>query len=177
LEADFMQEAYKSALIGLEKGRVEATRILKKVLVLQSATLPEYPLRPRRLYNIATFLIGALLLAGLIHLLVAIVRDHRDCPPVLQFPDIHHASFDCQLLFQFGGLARRRRATSCPDQLEPLSTGTGIGAQRHRRRLQKPATRRLCVWGTQCARGSCGHAGSRSAAGASERRLHSQSQQ
>lgn len=78
LEADFMQEAYKSALIGLEKGRVEATRILKKVLVLQSATLPEYPLRPRRLYNIATFLIGALLLAGLIHLLVAIVRDHRD---------------------------------------------------------------------------------------------------
>lgn len=78
LEADFMQEAYKSALIGLEKGRVEATRILKKVLVLQSATLPEYPLRPRRLYNIVTFLIGALLLAGLIHLLAAIVRDHRD---------------------------------------------------------------------------------------------------
>ena len=78
LEADFMQEAYKSALIGLEKGRVEATRILKKVLVLQSATLPEYPLRPRRLYNIVTFLIGALLLAGLIYLLAAIVRDHRD---------------------------------------------------------------------------------------------------
>lgn len=78
LEADFMQEAYKSALVGLEKGRVEATRVLKKVLVLQSATLPEYPLRPRRLYNIVTFLIGALLLAGLLHLLTAIVRDHRD---------------------------------------------------------------------------------------------------
>jgi len=78
LEADFMQEAYKSALVGLEKGRVEATRILKKVLVLQNATLPEYPLRPRRLYNIVTFLIGALLLAGLLHLLTAIVRDHRD---------------------------------------------------------------------------------------------------
>ncbi|MGB3068161.1 MAG: chain-length determining protein [Ottowia sp.] len=78
LEADFMQAAYKSALVALEKGRVEATRTLKKVLVLQSATLPEYPLRPRRLYSIVTFLIGALLLAGLLHLLTAIVRDHRD---------------------------------------------------------------------------------------------------
>ncbi len=36
LEAEFMQDAYKSALIALEKGRVESTRTLKKVLVLQS---------------------------------------------------------------------------------------------------------------------------------------------
>ena len=52
--------------------------VYTKFCTPSSATLPEYPLRPRRLYNIATFLIGALLLAGLIHLLVAIVRDHRD---------------------------------------------------------------------------------------------------
>lgn len=78
LEADFQQDAYKSALVALEKGRIEATRTLKKVLVLQSATMPEYPMRPRRIYNIVTFVIGALLLAGLIHLLAAIVRDHRD---------------------------------------------------------------------------------------------------
>lgn len=78
LEAQFLQEAYKSALIALEKGRVEATRTLKKVLILQSPTMPEYPLRPRRLYNIATFLIAVLLAAGLIQLLASIVRDHRD---------------------------------------------------------------------------------------------------
>lgn len=78
LEADFLQDAYKSALVALEKGRIEATRTLKKVLVLQSATMPEYPMRPRRIYNIVTFVVGALLLAGLIHLLAAIVRDHRD---------------------------------------------------------------------------------------------------
>lgn len=78
LEAQFLQDAYKSALIALEKGRVEATRTLKKVQVLQSPSLPEYPMRPRRLYNIATFVLGALLLAGLVQLLVSIVRDHRD---------------------------------------------------------------------------------------------------
>lgn len=78
LEAEFMQDAYKSALVALEKGRIEATRTLKKVQVLQSPTLPEYPLRPRRIYNIVTFIISALLLAGLAHLLASIVRDHRD---------------------------------------------------------------------------------------------------
>lgn len=78
LEAQFLQDAYKSALVALEKGRVEATRTLKKVQVLQSAPLPEYPMRPMRLYNIATFILGAFLLAGLVQLLVSIVRDHRD---------------------------------------------------------------------------------------------------
>lgn len=77
-EALFMQDAYKSALVALEKGRVEATRTLKMVLVLQSPSLPEYPMQPRRLYNIVSFLMGALLLAGLAQILLAIVRDHRD---------------------------------------------------------------------------------------------------
>ena len=77
-EAIFMQDAYKSALVALEKGRIEATRTLKKVLVLQTPSLPEYPMEPRRLHNIVSFLIGALLLAGLLQILLAIVRDHRD---------------------------------------------------------------------------------------------------
>ncbi|MFT4241146.1 MAG: chain-length determining protein [Acidovorax sp.] len=78
LEAQFMQDAYKSALVALEKGRVEATRMLKKISVLQSANLPEYPLQPRRIYNIVAFTLVALLLAGIVQLLVAIVRDHKD---------------------------------------------------------------------------------------------------
>ena len=78
LEAQFQQDAYKSALVALEKGRVEATRTLKKVLVLQSPSMPEYPMRPRRIYNIGTFILGGRLLAGLVQLLASIVRDHRD---------------------------------------------------------------------------------------------------
>jgi capsular polysaccharide transport system permease protein len=78
MSAKFAEEVYKTALVGLEKGRVEALRTLKKVSVLQSPTLPQYPLEPRRLYNITVFLILALIVAGIIHLLAAIIRDHQD---------------------------------------------------------------------------------------------------
>jgi capsular polysaccharide transport system permease protein len=78
LDAGFAQEVYKTALVALEKGRVEATRTLKKVSVLQAPALPEYPLEPRRMYNTLVFAVLALLLAGVAHLLAAIVRDHKD---------------------------------------------------------------------------------------------------
>lgn len=78
LEAEFAQDMYKTALVALEKGRVEATRTLKKVSVLQSPPLPEYALEPRRAYNTLVFVIVAMLLAGVVHLIAAIVRDHKD---------------------------------------------------------------------------------------------------
>jgi capsular polysaccharide transport system permease protein len=78
LEATFAQELYQTALTALEKGRIEAVRSLKKVQVLQTPTLPQYPLQPRRLYNTVVFLIVALLLAGVAQLMLAIVRDHTD---------------------------------------------------------------------------------------------------
>lgn len=76
--ARFAEDVYKTALVALERGRVESLRTLKKVAVLQSPSLPDYPLEPRRLYNIVAFTLAALLLAGIIHLLAAIIRDHRD---------------------------------------------------------------------------------------------------
>lgn len=78
LEAEFAQEVFKTALVALEKGRVEATRTLKKLTVLQAPSMPEHPMRPRRLYNTLVYSIGLLLLAGVAHLLIAIVRDHQD---------------------------------------------------------------------------------------------------
>lgn len=78
LEAEFAQDVYRTALVALEKGRVEATRTLKKLTIVQSANLPEYPLEPRRLYNIVVFAMSALLLAGIAQLLAAIIRDHKD---------------------------------------------------------------------------------------------------
>jgi capsular polysaccharide transport system permease protein len=78
LEAEFAQDVYRTALVALEKGRVEATRTLKKVSVLQSPTLPQYPLEPRRLHNFVLFGLGTLLFAGIAHLIVTIVRDHKD---------------------------------------------------------------------------------------------------
>lgn len=76
--AQFAEDVYKTALVSLETGRVEATRTLKKVSVLQSPTFPQYPLEPRRVYNIVVFILLALVVAGIVHLLAAIIRDHRD---------------------------------------------------------------------------------------------------
>lgn len=78
LEAEFAQDVYHTAIVALEKGRIEATRTLKKLTIVQSPTLPEYPLEPRRLYNITVFVLAALLVAGIVHLLDAIIRDHKD---------------------------------------------------------------------------------------------------
>jgi capsular polysaccharide transport system permease protein len=78
LHAQFAQDVYKTALAALESGRVEATRTLKKLSVLQQPFEPQYPIEPRRIYNIVVFLLLALITAGAIQLLAAIVRDHQD---------------------------------------------------------------------------------------------------
>jgi len=78
LSAEFALDVYKTALAALETGRVEATRTLKKVSILQSPFEPQYPVEPRRLYNIVVFILAALLIAGTLHLLGAIIRDHQD---------------------------------------------------------------------------------------------------
>lgn len=77
-EATFAQEVYTSALAALERGRVEAARTIKKVAVVQTPTLAEYAQQPRRYYNAAAFALVALLLAGIAHLIAAIIREHKD---------------------------------------------------------------------------------------------------
>jgi capsular polysaccharide transport system permease protein len=78
MDAMLAQDQYKTALAALEKIRVDSTRTLKKLSILQNPTFPQYPLEPRRIYNIVTFTIITLLMAGIIHLMSAIIRDHRD---------------------------------------------------------------------------------------------------
>ncbi len=76
--AEFAFDIYKTAIGALEKARIEATRKLKNVAVVQSPTRPEYPLQPRRIYNIVVFVLATSMLAGVLQLLSAIIRDHRD---------------------------------------------------------------------------------------------------
>lgn len=78
MQAQFAHEVYKTALVALEKGRIEATRTLKQLSVLQNPTMPEYSLEPRRLYNTVVFVLVAMLIAGIVHLIAAIIRDHKD---------------------------------------------------------------------------------------------------
>jgi len=78
MEVSFTQDLYKAALAALEKGRMDATRMLEKVSTLQAPTLPEYPLEPRRIYNSLITLLFAAMLAGILKLLESIVLDHVD---------------------------------------------------------------------------------------------------
>lgn len=78
LRMQFAQESYAGALAALQNTRIEAARKLKQVSVLQSPTLPEYAVEPRRLYNIVVFSIIALFLGLITQMLVLIVKDHRD---------------------------------------------------------------------------------------------------
>lgn len=77
-EALFAQDVYKTSLVALERGRVESVRMLKKLSVLQTPTLSQYAIEPRRLYNILIFTIGVLGALGIFSLLITIVRDHQD---------------------------------------------------------------------------------------------------
>lgn len=78
LQSKFDLDMYKTALTALEQGRLEATRTLKKLSVLQQPNLPQDALEPRRLYTASVWVLTILLLAGVLHLLLAIVRDHQD---------------------------------------------------------------------------------------------------
>lgn len=78
LQSRFDLDMYKTALTALEQGRLEATRTLKKVSVLQQPNLPQEAKEPRRLYTTSIWVVTIMLLAGLAHLLLAIVRDHKD---------------------------------------------------------------------------------------------------
>jgi len=78
MEVTFTQDLYKVALTALEKGRIDATRMLEKVSVLQTPTLAEYPMEPRRIYNAVITLLFGLMLVGILKLLESIVLDHVD---------------------------------------------------------------------------------------------------
>lgn len=78
LQAQFAQESYSGALMALENTRIEAARKLKQVSILQSPTLPEYAIEPRRLYNTVVFAILAILAGLILQMLVLIVKDHKD---------------------------------------------------------------------------------------------------
>lgn len=78
LELKFKQDLYKTSLVGLEKGRMDAARTLKQVSVLQVPVLPEYAMEPRRFYGLIATLCITLLAVGIVNLLKAVILDHVD---------------------------------------------------------------------------------------------------
>ncbi|MBQ3059747.1 MAG: hypothetical protein IJD16_05465 [Desulfovibrio sp.] len=78
LDLNFKLDVYKTALVGLEKGRMDAARTLKLVSVLQMPTMPEYPWEPRRIYGVMATLVVTMLVLGVVNLLKSVILDHVD---------------------------------------------------------------------------------------------------
>jgi len=77
-KAEFGLDAYKLALAAVENARIDATRKLKSLVVIEPATLPQTAEYPRRLYNLATLLVACLLVYGVVRLVLATIREHQD---------------------------------------------------------------------------------------------------
>ena len=78
LDLNFKQDLYKTSLVALEKGRMDAARALKHVSVLQAPVLAEYAWQPQRIYGVVATLCITLLVLGIINLLKAVILDHVD---------------------------------------------------------------------------------------------------
>ena len=78
LQAQFAQDAYRLALGAVENARIDATRKIKSLLVIEPPSLPETAEYPLRAYNLGTLLAICVLLYAIVRLVLATVREHQD---------------------------------------------------------------------------------------------------
>ncbi len=78
LDTGFAEDTYKLALSAVENARIEASRKLKSLVVIESPTLPEKAIYPRQIYNLITLLLALLLLYGIVRMAIATIEDHRE---------------------------------------------------------------------------------------------------
>lgn len=78
LKVQFAQDAYKLALAAVENARIESTRKLKNLVVVEPPTRPETAEYPLKAYNLATLLTVCVLLFAIGRLVLAIIREHQD---------------------------------------------------------------------------------------------------
>jgi capsular polysaccharide transport system permease protein len=76
-EVEFAQDSYKLALTAVETARVESTRKLKSLVLVESPAVPESPEYPRRIYTLAALLLALGMLYGIARLVVATIEDHQ----------------------------------------------------------------------------------------------------
>jgi capsular polysaccharide transport system permease protein len=78
LQAGFATDAYKAALAAVENARIDATRKLKTLVVVEPPTLPQTAEYPQRLYSLGTLLAICVLLYAILRLVLATIREHQD---------------------------------------------------------------------------------------------------
>ncbi len=78
LEFKLASALYTATLQALEQARVESYHQLKHLVVVQSPSLPDEALAPRKLYNLTTLFVLLSLAYGIITMIHATIREHRD---------------------------------------------------------------------------------------------------
>lgn len=78
LQAEFAVDAYKLALAAVENARIDATRKIKSLVVIEPPSKPETAEYPRRLYALVTVLLASLLVYAIVRFVLAVVREHQD---------------------------------------------------------------------------------------------------
>jgi len=78
LDLGFATDLYKGSLMSLEQARIEAYRKLKYLVVVDSPSLAEKAVFPRRMYNIVSVLVVLLLFYGAMKITWATILEHRD---------------------------------------------------------------------------------------------------
>jgi capsular polysaccharide transport system permease protein len=78
LRASFAQDAYKLSLTAVENSRIEASRKIKSLVVIEPPSKPETAQYPRRIYDLVTLLVVTTLLYGIARLVIATIREHAD---------------------------------------------------------------------------------------------------
>jgi capsular polysaccharide transport system permease protein len=76
LEAEFYADVYKATLSAYEQTRVDASRKLKNLVIIQAPNLPEEPLYPKKVYNLTLAFILLLMFYGIIVFLIELIKEH-----------------------------------------------------------------------------------------------------
>jgi len=78
LDAGIAEETYKTAVAALDNARIEASKKIRTLVTVVSPNTPQLALYPERLYNLATILLGLLMVFGITRFILASIEDHRD---------------------------------------------------------------------------------------------------
>jgi capsular polysaccharide transport system permease protein len=78
LQAEIAMDAYKLTLATVESARIDSTRKLKSLVVIEAPSTPEDAEYPRRIYNLVTMFVASLLLFAVVRLVLATIQEHQD---------------------------------------------------------------------------------------------------
>lgn len=78
LQVEFARDAYKLALAAVENARIESTRKIKSLVVVEPPSRPQTAEYPLVGYNLATLLAICVLTYAIVRLVLATIREHLD---------------------------------------------------------------------------------------------------